>query len=355
MAKLHVITGLPGNGKTLFTLGEVEALRTLPASVEMGREVYYHGIPELTLPWKPLADPAKWYDLPKGSIVVIDEAQSVFPPRKQGAAVPESVAQLSTHRHLGIDLFLITQHPQLIDIAVRKLCNRHWHLKRNFGREVSTLSQWEECMNPQDRASANRALKSSFTFPKDRYAWYKSADVHVVQKDFPKKPVAILVGSVMAIGLLAWFAGHRLMSQADQNNTLAAGHASMESNERPVVTWTPEEFEPRAAHWIWSAPFYDKVAEVQSAPRITGCARVSIDSVQTCTCSNDQGGRVDVTQAVCEDFMAGKIYDPRREYVDIKAENIRRLEAAANGNGVGAESEGQVQESRSTIGASSTP
>ena len=51
---LHVITGLPGNGKTLFTLDYVEKLRK-----QSGRPVYYSSIPELSLPWELLDDPKK--------------------------------------------------------------------------------------------------------------------------------------------------------------------------------------------------------------------------------------------------------------------------------------------------------
>jgi len=333
---LVLVTGQPGNGKTLYTLGLVESLRTLPASVAIGRQVYSSGIPDLTLDWKPLDDPALWHELPDGSIVVIDECQRVFPPRKQGAPVPAHVREFETHRHRGFDVFLITQHPQLLDIAVRKLVGRHIHLSRRFGREVSTVQQWEECVNPQDRAVQSRALVSKFDFPKERYEWYKSADIHTVKKDFPVKPVAVLGLSVLAIVGLGWFATSRLMGGKE-----TAAPETVQAEGLPVETLREAHLDaasltPALPIWPWSAPYYRDVAKVVSFPRITGCMSMRIGEKFQCTCHDGQGV-AQVDGQVCRDYMAGKYFDPTRPYEDKKAENIRRLDSS---QGSGSKGEG---------------
>ena len=57
---LTIITGLPGHGKTLY------ALSMVPEEYK-DREIYYHGIDDLKLPWIYLDDPTKWHQLPDGS------------------------------------------------------------------------------------------------------------------------------------------------------------------------------------------------------------------------------------------------------------------------------------------------
>jgi len=332
---LVLITGQPGNGKTLHALGLVEKLRTDPASVAIGREVYQSGINNLALPWRELADPHDWPSLPDGSIVVLDECQRAFPPRKQGAAIPESVKQFETHRHRGFDIFLITQHPQLLDINVRKLVGRHIHVKRNFGREVATLYQWEECVNPQDKGITNRALKTTWAYPKEHYAWYHSAEVHTVKKDFPVKPVAVLAFSVLAIVGLGWFATDRLMHK-EKEPVVAAESSALPSavTEKPTSSWSTDSFVSRVAAWQWSAPFYDEIAKVQSPPRIIGCMQIDYGDRVECRCSNGQGD-AQVDELMCHNFMQGRIYDPTRPPEDIKAENIRRLDASQRNDASG--------------------
>jgi len=334
---LNLITGQPGNGKTLYTLGLVEKLRQ-----ETGRPVYQSGIPDLTLPWEKLDDPTTWPALPNGSIVVIDECQRIFPPRKQGSPVPPHVAEFETHRHRGFDIFLITQHPQLLDIAVRKLTGRHYHLKRTFGQEVATVYQWEEATDPNERGKRNLALQSRFSFPRERYGVYKSADIHTVKKEIPVKPFAILGGAVLGIVLLGWFAASRLGdvdSSAVEMPTLEPGaHVSGGLNAASLM--------PPIPHWQWSAPFYRDRAELVSVPRITGCLSLKIGPRHICKCSNGQG-EAPVSDQVCRDFMAGKVFDPAAPVVDAKAENIKRLEAASGANRNGSDS--SIVENRSEV------
>jgi len=361
---LFLITGQPGNGKTLHALTLVEKLRTDPASLAIGRQVYYWGIPQLDRPWHKLgtdedwiaarqsdwSGDCPWYDLPDGSIVVVDECQHVFRPRKQGAAVPKRVSQLETHRHRGFDIFVITQHPQLLDINVRKLVGRHIHVKRNFGREVATLYQWEECVNPQDKGVTNRALKTTWSFPKDVYGWYHSAEVHTVKKDFPLKPVLTIVGSLVAVALLVWFTVHRLRARADAAPVEVAASQSAPLETEKVASWSTQDFVPRVPTWHWSAPFYDQVAKVQNAPRVIGCMRMDYGDRVECRCSNGQGD-AQVDDLTCHNFMEGRIYDPTRPPEDIKAENIRRLESSAKQGGDSAQSGTTYTQPRQTEAA----
>lgn len=324
---LYLITGQPGNGKTLYTLGLVEQFRKDEAAAgRAGRPVYQSGIPELTLDWQPLADPKAWPDLPDGSIVVIDECQRVFPPRKVGAEVPRHVREFETHRHRGFDVFLITQHPQLLDIAVRKLTGRHYHLRRTFGQEVSTVYQWEEATDPNERGSRNKALTSRFKFPRERFAWYKSAEVHTVQKKLPWKPILVLAGALLAIGVLAAFAWSRLMHEPEAVASEAAPDVLQESSAF-VAHWEASAMVPRVPLWPWSAPYYDHVAKVVNAPAVTGCMSMKIGNRIECTCNDNQGAVADVPTHECLTFIRRGRFDPTQPVEDRKALNIEYLNA----------------------------
>jgi len=325
---LYLITGQPGNGKTLYTLGLVEQFRKDEEKAGRGgRPVYQSGIPDLTLDWLALDDPKAWPSLPDGSIVVIDECQRVFPPRKVGAEVPPHVREFETHRHRGFDVFLITQHPQLLDIAVRKLTGRHYHLRRTFGQEVSTVYQWEEATDPNERGKRNTALTSRFKFPRERYAWYKSAEIHTVQKRLPWKPIAVLAGSLVAVVLLGWYAWHRL--SAGEAETVALDTATIEASldQKRVDHWNALDRVPRVPAWPWSAPFYDAAARIVSAPSIAGCMSMKIDNRIDCTCTDNQGAVVDLPGSVCLRYIRRGVFDPTKPVQDVKAVNVAYLNA----------------------------
>ncbi|WVA28241.1 hypothetical protein PCP40_33405 (plasmid) [Pseudomonas aeruginosa] len=55
---------------------------------------------------------------------MIDEAQRVF-GNDGSRARPEKVTRFETHRHQGLDIHLITQHPSLLCTPVRKLVGKH--------------------------------------------------------------------------------------------------------------------------------------------------------------------------------------------------------------------------------------
>jgi predicted AAA+ superfamily ATPase len=138
----NLVTGLPGAGKTLFTITAVKE-----QAEKENRQVFYHGIKDLKLPWTPLEKPEEWPLVPPGSIVVLDEAQQLYRQRPAGSSVPPWVSALETLRHRGITLWLITQHPMLLDNHVRRLTGRHLHAIRRFGG-LSANAGWSQRFDP---------------------------------------------------------------------------------------------------------------------------------------------------------------------------------------------------------------
>ena len=217
---LTLITGQPGNGKSLYTIAFVEAKRQAES-----RPVFYYGIPELALPWTMLDDPAKWHECPEKSIIVIDEVQKVMPPRPSSSKPPQHVAELETHRHKGFDLFFMTQDPSLVDNHLKKLAGEHIHLIRQWGRQKADLYKMQKVQDPTN-ANLKRALHSTFPYPKKVFDWYKSADAHTHKKSIPFKYYMLYALPVVALAA-ACFGGWKLwrISHPDQVKPAASAVA----------------------------------------------------------------------------------------------------------------------------------
>lgn len=330
MITLH--TGLPGHGKTLF---EIVAVRAMAEKASPPRPVYYSGIRELTLPWvniggyiknedtgafeeiipadAPVKGGCEWYKLPTGSIVIIDECHNYFQPRGQGQPVPQTVVEFATHRHRGFDIILLSQHPALIDVAVRRLVERHYHSMRWFGMPVATV---HEFMGVKDQIEKSRkgSIEHKFAFPKSAYKLYKSAEVHTVKSRIPARlwffvvaPVLLAVLGYYLVKLMMPYAagegakqriqGKGAVVSAPAGGAAAVSGSSSGGRDNKVMT-APEyiaAFSPRIQGLPHSAPIFDKVMEPVVAPTPVAC----VASAARCSCYTEQGTQLDVDEATC--------------------------------------------------------
>ena len=90
-ASITLITGLPGSGKTL------RAVKFCKEAVDRGEVLFVSNLNGLKLPHIPFEDPRQWRELPKGAVLVIDEAQQFFRTRRGGDA-PEYLTAMETIR-----------------------------------------------------------------------------------------------------------------------------------------------------------------------------------------------------------------------------------------------------------------
>jgi zona occludens toxin len=306
MLNLH--TGLPGASKTLYTLSYVKAM-----AEKDNRPVFYAGIKDLMLPWTEI-DALKWFECPPGAIIVIDECQTYFRPRSFGSNVPDYVAKLETHRHAGHDLFLITQHPMLVDPSIRRLAGRHIHIVRKWGFAASTLHEWgsvrENCDKPAGRTDS---IKHHWKFDKAAYSYYKSAEVHTVKRNLPFRLVMLFVILPALIAFLAW----RFYSSVKARTTEASapvtqtsggkvsGSAGRGGGERRVLDPVADAREyaymntPRITGLTYTAPKYDEVVRPVTAPVPVAC----VSSTRRCSCYSQQGTVLDVTEAFCRETI----------------------------------------------------
>lgn len=297
---ITLMTGVPGSGKTLYILNYVKA-----KSEKENRPVYYSGIPELTLPWLPLDDVEKWYECPANAIIVIDECQRVFRPRATGKEVPECVSRFETHRHQGIDVVLMTQHPMLIDNNIRRIAGQHFHSIRKMGLEASQIYEWGECKG-LNKADFTQAVKHLFKFPKESYAWYKSAEVHTHGKRIPMR-VWFLLASPLLLGALIYAAYRftRPAAVAPGAKDLPPGAMAQSNQKKPM---TPleyvDQYKPRVGGLAYTAPIYDEVTKPVRAPIPEG----AIATKKECRAYTDQGTRIDVPDILCRQIAARGYY-----------------------------------------------
>jgi hypothetical protein len=311
---INLSTGLPGHGKTLFTIAFVKEL-----SEKEHRPVFYSGINELALPWEEI-DAEKWMDCPPGAIIVIDECQRIFRPRGSGAKVPEYVSALETHRHKGVDIFLITQHPMLMDANVRRLTERHWHICRRFGMQRATIFQFESCKE-QPLSNTAKGRRLDWKFPKEVYNYYKSAEVHTVKRRIPVY-FYVIAGAILALVSAVWFFIDRhyqdgrisvLESQknapqppAQANGGLPLGSgirpASMTDREKKPMTADEyiTHYTPRIEGLAYTAPAYDEVTKPQEAPVPVACIT---SKSKGCQCWSQQATRLQMDEKLCRQII----------------------------------------------------
>ena len=301
---IELITGLPGNGKTLFTIAQVKA-----QAERENRAVFYHGIPELTLPWEKLDDPKNWASVPPGSIVVIDEAQKTFRNRSLGTVPPPFVTDLETHRHLGIDLVLITQHPSLIDPAVRRLSGRHRHMVRIWGMEASTVHKWDAVKDNCDKSRAD-SEKTKWGFDKSIYTLYKSAEQHTMKRSIPTRVKLLVLVPVLLIASI-WYVTTVLGKK--QPVAVPAGPAAFAGQNVPLAGPSVVKFDPvadaklfvqmntpRVAGLEHTAPKYDELTKPVRVPVPAACIQIS--SKSQCKCLTQQGTPMDIEYNMCVSF-----------------------------------------------------
>ena len=167
----------------------------------------------LNLDFKHFDNPNFWFDLPKGSRILIDECQQFFPPRQAGSRAPEAIKKLETHRHGGYDIHFVTQDALLVDQNLRRLVGRHIHFFNPFGGKRVTRKENPETFNPKDYHQNKQATKKTISHPTEFYGVYYSAEIHTHSFKLPAKLWLLLILPLMSIGCM-WYLYDSLFSQA---------------------------------------------------------------------------------------------------------------------------------------------
>lgn len=319
---LVLVTGATGSGKTSLVVSWLSQIADRP--------VFVQGIPDLLTAHEPAPPVADWWEdrpspedsslslpyfrLPANSLLVVDEAQRVFPPRPQGSRVPGVVGALSTRRHTGLDMVLITQHPQLLDVAVRKLVTHHYHVHSTaYG---SFLLYWVGVGEPSDRTSRDLAERTRYKPDPSTFALYKSAEAHTRK---PRRiPKAAVIGGLLSLlaGVGLWYSYQSISAKVspvavDQPVKVAPVSKPLVSASAPSsqsVPVTAAEYlavrQPRIQGLAHTAPVYDGITQPVVAPYPLGCIRSRTD----CRCYDQRGGHYSATPEICRQIADGRVF-----------------------------------------------
>jgi len=308
---ITLITGAPGSGKSA-------ALVSLLAEIAKGRTIYVSGIPDLKIDHQELADPTTWPDtVPDGSVIVIDEVQRVWRPRGPGQKVPPDIAALETHRHRGIDFYVVTQAPRLVDTNVRALVGRHVHL-----RDVGLLGRWwyewpevsEQCASSWRTAP----IKKRYKLPKAIFGQYKSASVHIKPIRSVPWVVFLMFAALVGTVFMVWKSAQIIQQKglgATPARPMAASSAPVGSSPLPMqsglvtqarVIDDRVDWIPRVSNRPESAPAYDALRVVVNMPIVVG----GVCMGEVCKCVTQQGTDAGLSAAECRKVIDTPPFDP---------------------------------------------
>lgn len=313
---IYLTTGANGAGKTLITLRDVRAQQ-----LKENRPVYYHGFEmdpakEAEFGWQKF-DPKEWQSLPDGSICIMDECQNEFPIRRSGAPVPDYINAIAQHRRRrGFDFWLISPHPSLIDVFIRRLISTpswHRHLKRAFGADVvSELKFSAPDVKCEEPGAGTRGEVSMIAYPKEVYTWYRSASLHTGKKKIPKT-VFVLAACAITVPLLGFYAfstvKQNVTKKADPQATTAQATPGTGIKPPPSITQAPDPVAqqamardgyvlprvPALPDFPHSAPIYAGVTAPKQAPYPAACVKMG----DVCKCYTQQATRLHISDDVC--------------------------------------------------------
>lgn len=316
------ITGLPGDGKTNLAVTLVKA-----RAEKENRPVYYNAAPnddpeqggmvildKVALPWIPI-DPLEWFNAPQGAIIFLDECQHYFAPRKRGEKQPEFASRLENHRKAGHDIYLLTQHPSLIDTHERKLVDQHIHTIRKFGSSWVTRYTWKGMRDqPQLAAARKDATEAQAVLNKKAFGWYLSTKQDTSKLKIPGK-VLLLVALIIGLPLGGWYWMNKQESRFKPNGSSIAtsapgadGSGSGGSNA-PARKLTTAEYiaqqQPRIPSLAYTAPVYDDVTKPSEAPYPAACVRMASKG---CRCYTQQATLLVVDEKLCSGIVDGGFF-----------------------------------------------
>jgi zona occludens toxin len=308
---INLITGLPGAAKTLYTLTIVDAV-----SKADNRPVFYSGISGVTLPGWTEIQAEDWYTCPPNSLILIDECQRIFRPRTISKDVPKYVSELETHRHNGLDLYMITQHPMLADSALRRLSGRHLHVVRKFGLQSSTIHEWPGVKETCDKQSSRvDSIKHLWKFNTAMFGSYKSAEIHTVKRAFPMR-LKLLLLAPFVLGTFIYFGYqsydskvHPVKSQTAATTgkvfppASAPAPAALKTTYQDALQDAKEYayvHTPRVQDVASTAPRYDEITKPITAPVPAMCVLMA----DRCQCYTQQGTKLSIALPTCKNIVA---------------------------------------------------
>ena len=321
---IYLFTGSNGSGKTLNSIKFIcEELNP-----NGDRPVFYYapetqpiGIAEAgVLDWQALdIDTCRdWFNLPEGSIILVDEFRHVWPWRNHKDPVPESVDRLAEHRSKGFDFILTAQKPaSQFDPAIQGFIEEHRHLEGVSGSKKSRHFVYQTfCSSPMNPPKLQAPEVTTHAFDKKYYSYYRSASLHTHKDRLPYKKLIPIVIGIISIPTLFYFAFSTITD--DSSDVSMSGSAVMgsemmpRSNGRMVNT---DDYilmhTPRIEGLPHTAPVYDDLMKPVVAPKPAACI-IQRENLNRCRCWTNQATLIDMPHNVCVSIAEHRYFDHTR-------------------------------------------
>lgn len=326
---ITLITGTPGAGKTAWIVQEITRL---PSQ----RKLFVHGIPGLipaheVVYCKSLLcdlcglveESEKRYFLENwpdwatdGSLIIADEVQRIWSIKNSSSTVSDDISRLQTHRHRGLDFWLIAQSPKLLNTGVRAVTGRHIHLVSKWNGRSEY--EWPEVK--EDCSSRGDAVIRPYKLPKSVFTLYKSASLHTTITH--RKPMSFyaMIFAVIVIFVLFYivyvrvqhrvtpvivaddvvvtFASTSVVPAVIAAEKTVTDRAEYLRAEKPLIYGKPE-----------TAPVYAPLVEVVDYPKINGCVRSTSSDRPFCNCYSQQGSIIEMDEEICIKYVQHLPFD----------------------------------------------
>lgn len=196
---IRLITGTPGSGKTLYTVAQIMQIREKAPERQIFTDIKglrIDGVQEA---------PDDWRDTPDGSLIIYDEVQYRQQyTKKRGRNLNSMIVDLTTHRHTGKDIWLITQNPKFLHADVLAVVGEHYHIDRPMNAAFANVYKWRTAQENPNGVTVRRRAENApiFKYDKDLFQYYDSVDVDEENANHKGLKIPILKVLPLAIGLL---------------------------------------------------------------------------------------------------------------------------------------------------------
>lgn len=230
-----VISAPPRTGKTLKAVEIIDTLSKKEPHRRIFTNIVGMNYPGVILIQSTAEKPFDWRDLPNGAILIYDEAhehpafsnenllktfslddselilkiaklnlddnlkvkereEQIRQLRKKHQQAEDKAKEdildigrsLTLHGHFGIDIYLITQKPNLLNTYVRAATSEHLVLRRLFKLPMATIYSYAEVQEHFGAVTRKNALSYKFWwYPKQLYKFYISAEEHNAKAALP--------------------------------------------------------------------------------------------------------------------------------------------------------------------------
>ncbi|MGI9282866.1 MAG: zonular occludens toxin domain-containing protein [Endozoicomonas sp.] len=225
-------------------------------------------------------------------------------------------SKFERHRHDSFDVILVTQHPNFLDIHIRRLAGHHTHYFNFWGSAKVTRYLWDKCVDPDDHFAKQEASKSVIGKPKKYFGVYFSAFEHTHKLKLPK--ALLLIPVLLLIIVFALYKGLSTLTRSEQKPEEASSNPNdsflplSKDNAREPVSLEQyiQARTPRLSGLKHTAPIYDALTKPKAFPKPQNCILWREGtSKEQCICYSQRLTRMQVPEYLCKSIVRNGYFD----------------------------------------------